>query len=193
MTNTEAAQARRDTGATLSVHASDVQGWSGLLGGTANFGADPLFIDADGPDNTPGTFDDNLRLAGASPCIDRGDNSSIPQDAADIDRDNNVIEPLPLDLAGVARRIDVAAVPDLGIGTAPFVDLGAFEAEDPCYADCDTGTGPGVLDIFDFLCFQNRFAASDPYACDCDTATGPGVCDIFDFLCFQNAYAAGCP
>lgn len=61
-----------------------------------------------------------------------------------------------------------------------------------CYADCDTSTGPRVLDIFDFLCFGNRFAAGDPYACDCDQSTGPGACDIFDFLCFGNAFSAGC-
>ena len=63
----------------------------------------------------------------------------------------------------------------------------------PCYADCDTTTGEGILDIFDFLCFGNRFAANDPYACDCDLTTGLGVCDIFDFLCFGNAFNAGCP
>ena len=63
---------------------------------------------------------------------------------------------------------------------------------EPCYADCDTATGLEVLDIFDFLCFGNRFVVADPYACDCNTATGPGICDIFDFLCFQNAFAAGC-
>ena len=62
-----------------------------------------------------------------------------------------------------------------------------------CYADCDPSTGVGVLDIFDFLCFGNRFSASEPYACDCDTSTGPGVCDIFDFLCYGNAFSAGCP
>ena len=62
-----------------------------------------------------------------------------------------------------------------------------------CYADCDTSTGVGVLDIFDFLCFGNRFSVGDPYACDCDTSTGLGVCDIFDFLCFGNAFNAGCP
>ena len=62
-----------------------------------------------------------------------------------------------------------------------------------CYADCDTSTGIGVLDIFDFLCFGNRFSANDPYACDCDTSTGVGVCDIFDFLCFGNEFNAGCP
>ena len=71
---------------------------------------------------------------------------------------------------------------------------GAAELEvSGCYPDCDTSTGLGVLDIFDFLCFQKRYAANDPYACDCDTQTGPAVCDVFDFLCFQSAYAAGCP
>ncbi len=68
-----------------------------------------------------------------------------------------------------------------------------WDAPRLCYPDCDTQTGPGVLDIFDFLCFGNRFSANDPYACDCDTATGPGICDIFDFLCFGNAFNAGCP
>ncbi len=62
-----------------------------------------------------------------------------------------------------------------------------------CYADCDKSNGACVLDIFDFLCFQNAFVASDPYGCDCDISTGIGVCDIFDFLCFQNAFVAGCP
>jgi len=54
-----------------------------------------------------------------------------------------------------------------------------------CSADCN---GDGVLDFFDFLCFQNLFAAGDPYA-DCD---GSGGLDFFDFLCYQNAFAAGC-
>lgn len=62
-----------------------------------------------------------------------------------------------------------------------------------CYADCDDSTGAGVLDIFDYLCFQNAFITGDPYACDCDTATGAGVCDLLDFLCFQNAFVSGCP
>jgi FG-GAP repeat len=62
-----------------------------------------------------------------------------------------------------------------------------------CYADCESGTGPGVLDIFDFLCFQNSFVNGEPYACDCDASTGPSVCDIFDFLCFQSAFTNGCP
>ncbi len=56
-----------------------------------------------------------------------------------------------------------------------------------CYADCD---GSGVLDFFDFLCFQNSFVLGEPYACECDPDP---ACDIFDFLCFQNAFVGGCP
>ena len=70
--------------------------------------------------------------------------------------------------------------------------LHAFDSLD-CYADCDPTTGVGVLDIFDFLCFSNRFALGETYACDCDLSTGANVCDIFDFLCFSNAFASGCP
>ncbi len=32
----------------------------------------------------------------------------------------------------------------------------------PCPADCDQSTGVGVLDIFDFLCFQDAFVAGCP-------------------------------
>jgi hypothetical protein len=70
---------------------------------------------------------------------------------------------------------------------------GAGVIEVGCLPDCDTSTGYGALDVFDFLCFQNEFAAGTPYACDFDTTTGRMVCDIFDFLGFQNAFANGCP
>lgn len=62
-----------------------------------------------------------------------------------------------------------------------------------CYPDCDTSTGKGVLDIFDFLCFQSSFVTGESYACDCDITTGAGTCDIFDFLCFQSSFVASCP
>jgi hypothetical protein len=64
---------------------------------------------------------------------------------------------------------------------------------DSCYADCDQSSGAGVLDMQDFLCWQDDFVAGNSYACDCDTSTGMLVCDIFDFLCFQNAFVGGCP
>ncbi len=80
--------------------------------------------------------------------------------------------------------------PDAGLMSGGGFELvGGFwgGAEPACYPDCDSN---GVLDIFDFLCFQNSFVAGDPYACDCEPNP---VCDIFDFLCFQNAFVAGCP
>lgn len=78
------------------------------------------------------------------------------------------------------------------------LNSGGFDAflaryTDACHADCDLSTGPGMLDIFDFICFQTNFVNLGSYACDCDTGTGTGVCDIFDFLCFQNAFVSGCP
>ena len=97
---------------------------------------------------------------------------------------------------GQSTRCDVArgGPPFSGSRFTPRCFSGTIEYEAAgCYADCDTSTGIGVLDIFDFLCFQNRYDAGSPYACDCDTSTGVGVCDIFDFICFQNAFAAGCP
>ncbi len=58
-----------------------------------------------------------------------------------------------------------------------------------CYADCDRSCGQaGVLNLFDFLCYVNRFNAGDGYA-DC---TGEGGLDLFDFLCFVNQFNAGC-
>ena len=55
-----------------------------------------------------------------------------------------------------------------------------------CKPDCE---GDGDLDIFDFLCFQGKFAALDPYA----DFEGDGDWDVFDFLAFQGSFANGCP
>ena len=54
-----------------------VQGWSGSFGGEGNWGRDPLFLDADGPDNLAGTPDDDLRLSANSPAIDTGSNAAV--------------------------------------------------------------------------------------------------------------------
>ena len=64
---------------TTTISYSDLQG--GLPGGTidggGNIDADPLFVDADGPDNVIGS-DDDLYLLDSSPCIDAGDNAAVP-------------------------------------------------------------------------------------------------------------------
>ena len=55
-----------------------------------------------------------------------------------------------------------------------------------CPADMN---GDGVLDVLDFVAFQNVFAAQDALA-DCN---GDGVFTVLDFVCFTEAFAAGCP
>ena len=95
-----------------------------------------------------------------------------------------------------AGGVMVAGSTSGSLGGANAGGYDAFLAHysiDSCYADCDQSTGVGVLDIFDFLCWQNSFVLGESYACDCDTSTGPLVCDLFDFLCFQDAFVGGCP
>jgi len=62
----------------------------------------------------------------------------------------------------------------------------------PCYANCDGSTIPPILNVSDFICFQNKYAAADPTA-NCDGSTIPPVLNVSDFICFLQKYAAGCP
>ncbi|MFT7463385.1 MAG: parallel beta-helix repeat protein [Pseudohongiellaceae bacterium] len=69
---TEEAQIPGSPGVFLDVDYSCIQGLSGILGGSGNIGAPPLFADQDGPDNNLGNADDDLTLLLGSPCIDTG-------------------------------------------------------------------------------------------------------------------------
>jgi hypothetical protein len=115
---------------TIDVNYCDVQGGgagiyndgSGTINwGSGNIDADPCFVDANGPDGTIGTEDDNLRLSPDSPCIDAGDNNSVPADTADLDNDGNTAEPIPWDLDGRGRFADGDC------NTTIIVDMGAYE------------------------------------------------------------------
>lgn len=95
---------------------SDIRG--GWLGVGA-IDADPRFADPDGVDGLPGTEDDDLRLGPGSPCIDAGSTAALPRDIADLDSDEDTLEPLPLDRAGAERVVGGA------------VDMGAYETRPP--------------------------------------------------------------
>jgi hypothetical protein len=90
-----------------------VQGWTGKLGGIGNFGANPMFLDPNGPDGKIGTEDDDLRLSPGSPCINAGNNSALPADRFDLDGDGDPNEPIPFDVNGKPRiqggTVDIGA------------------------------------------------------------------------------------
>ena len=91
----------------------------GGFAGTGNLGTAPSFVNAAG---------DDYRLAAGSVGIDAGRNSLVPSG-------------ITLDKAGNPRFWDVQTVPDTGNGSAPIVDIGAYEDDTPpvstsfCYGD----------------------------------------------------------
>jgi sugar lactone lactonase YvrE len=113
------------------INNSCIQGWTGGLGGTGNIAADPLFRDADGPDNIAGTSDDDLRLMEGSPCIDHGDNAAIPV-GTDADPDGH-----PRIIDGDCNDTDIV---DMGAYEFNYAHMGDFDY------DCD-------VDYVDFAVF----------------------------------------
>ena len=78
-----------------------------------------------------------------------------------------------------------------GIGINPQGTQVAWSARLParCVADCTDATGERVLDVFDLLCFQQRFAQGHPYA----NMQRDDQLDMFDMLAFVTEFARGCP
>ncbi len=95
--------------------------------GLGNQSLDPRFVDELGADGVAQTADDDLRLGPGSPCDDAGANARVPPDRADLDSDENRLEPLPLDLLGHRRFSDDPGAADVGAGSAPLTDLGPLE------------------------------------------------------------------
>jgi cysteine-rich repeat protein len=75
------------------------------------------FIDADGPDNTSGTLDDNLRLAPGATSIGGGDTNLLEPDTYDLDGDGDTAEPIPHDRDGNPRVVD------------DVLDVGAYQTQ----------------------------------------------------------------
>ena len=113
--------------ATISLESSDLTILDSIVEGDCNLlvtlctdviDADPLFVDADGPDDIAGTPDDDLRLAAGSPAIDTGDND------ADLDgagAGTTTISNIATDLAGDPRIVDG------DFDGSSTVDMGALE------------------------------------------------------------------
>ncbi|MGD8451773.1 MAG: right-handed parallel beta-helix repeat-containing protein [Phycisphaerae bacterium] len=174
--NTAPVNPQLDSGADVSF--SCVQG---SYAGSGNIDADPLFVDADGPDGIYGTADDNLRLLEGSPCINTGDDESIPAGVT-------------IDLDG-EPRVQHCHV-DMGAYETPYFDedCNSNDVSDECdiencdgspwCGDCNENGVPDECDIADGTaqdCNENGI----PDECepgwleDCNENGVPDFCDLF--------------
>jgi len=167
----------------FSVNYSCVQGWTGYFGGVGNFGHDPLFADPDSGD---------FHLTDGSPCIDAADNTAVPQDVADLDRDGDITERTPLDLDGILRFVDDPTTDDTGVPDLPdypyVVDMGAYELG--IFGDLD---GDCDVDLSDLARLLTNYgttsgAAYDDGDLDCD-----GDVDLTDLAALLAVYGSTCP
>ena len=97
---------------------SNIEGGSG---GTGNIDADPCFVETGYWDANNVWVHGDYHLEPNSPCIDAGDNASVPTDMFDLDGDGNTAEPVPSDLGSNRRFFDGDADGN------SIVDMGAYE------------------------------------------------------------------
>jgi len=125
---TAESQMRTETGAPTVNYSCFQGGWTGS-GGVGNISSDPLFVNDAGPDGQGGTGDEDLHISDGSHCIDAGDNTAVPPDTVDLNANQDTLEPTPVDRDGNARFVDDPAAPNIGNGTSPMVDMGAYEKQ----------------------------------------------------------------
>jgi parallel beta-helix repeat protein len=170
--NDESAQIHY-SGTMPAVDYSCIQGLTELEG-TGNTGENP-------------DFTDGLRLATNSPCIDAGDNNSVPADTTDLDNDGNTVEPIPYDLSGFPRFIDDCRTVDTGNGTAPIVDMGAYE-----FLNSDINS-KGNVDFVDFCLFAAHWMDNNCGTCSGADLTCDGNVDEDDLRELVAYWLAGVP
>ena len=152
--------------------------------GAGNIAADPLFVNALGPDQIAGTDDDNFRLMPSSPCIDASNSFGLPADAFDLDKDSNVAELLPVDFAGSPRFLNSPSTANTGLPTGPHpvADVGAFEFNDFIAVPGDV-TADGVMNLHDLVPVLISWGAcAAPCGPDVTPAGGDGFVNVNDLL-----------
>ena len=94
--------------------ANDIVG--AFTGNSSLVGVNPGFVAPLDASNTAPTTGGDYRLASLGAAIDAGNNALLPSGVT-------------LDLDRNPRRVDDTAVADTGVGTAPIVDIGAYERQ----------------------------------------------------------------
>jgi len=152
-----------ESSSSIDVNYCDIEGGQAAIynDGTAtitwgsNIDADPNFFDPDNPD--PNLRDYHLRPG--SPCIDAGDNSSVPADTADLDGDGNTVEPIPFDIDGDVRFDDGdsngSAIVDMGSDEVIWDGAENIAPEDPPVT-LNPGGGPNDPNIEALVVFDNN-------------------------------------
>jgi hypothetical protein len=185
--------------ATLVRHSNVEEGAGQPWFGEGCIDVDPLFVDPDGPDNDPDTWEDNdYRLSPGSPCIDAGDSGAVPADVLDLDGDGDVDEPVPFDLDGLPRFVDDPDTPDTGVPhpgypDLPIVDMGAYEfqagpAYNPGDLNCDGVVSPADIDPFVIAltdgqaAYEAQFPECNFFNADCNDDGIVSAADIDPFI-----------
>lgn len=146
----------------VSVNYTCIQGLTGALGGVGNIGADPLLTDP------------LLGLAAGSPCIDAGDNTTVPAGVTG-------------DIAGNPRFHDDPGTIDTGNpdGVNPIVDMGAWEFQGDSALSGDVN-GDGEVGVLDLLILLGAWGPCpdppDPCPADVDGDGNVGVTDLLAVL-----------
>ncbi len=170
--------------ATVSLQSVDIQGGThGLVGGGL-ISVNPGFVDADGPDDTFGTADDDVRLRPLSACIDRLPASVMQGDLTDSDGDGIFNEKTPLTIAGEARSHD-----DPGVAGGNFVDLGAQEFQgSSCLGNLNADS---VVNTADLTLFLSKFGQSVPAYTQGDF-NGDATVDTADLTLLLSRFGQSC-
>ncbi len=143
-------QITADGTSTALISYSDVQGgWAGI----GNMDTNPLFVNSGAGD---------FRLGPGSPCLDAGNNAANELPIADLDEG--------------PRRFDNPAASDIGAGTPPIVDIGAYEWSDCNNNQTDDGLETEQQPAID--CNGNHLPDECEPFLDCNNNTTRDSCDI---------------
>jgi len=184
------------SGSSPVVTYSDIKDdWSG----DGNIDADPCFAeagywaDANDPNvitepNDPNAvwIDGDYHLLPTSPCIDAGDNDTVPADSVDINSDGDTTEQNPWDLDRHPRFVDDPGTDDTGEGSLPIIDMGADEF--PYLGDLDFS---GFVNFVDFALFAPYWLEGNCGMCEGADLTGSGYVDGADLQILAENWLAG--